>query len=325
MTDEIQNIKQHMNKKQIFAAIALVTLAACSKSGENDEQQVPVKITAGLGSPTTRAIDQNWNGDVIGVTVISDTNGTMTNATNTNVEYSTTSTDVTAIFSPVNDNILFNASYKGTASFVAYAPYSSNVTNNQISINTLQNNDTQDNQEKSLDFIFASGATATFANPTVAFEGSNAFVHTMVQLNVAVRTEKTDDLTTDIDDVSEISLGGLIHEGLFNILTGEVTATGDVVSSWDIKNLRYYDDETKHVRTYTLIVIPQTLSEALSLSITIQGKTYTNKSINPNLTKAGRAYNYMITVQGNKGIKVEGSTITKWDLQDYEEGDAYQE
>jgi hypothetical protein len=314
-----------MNKKQIIAAIALVTLAACTKSGEYDYEPVPVTITAGLGSPTTRAIDQNWNGDVIGVTVISDTNGTMTNATNTNVEYSTTSTDVTAIFSPVNEKILFNADYNGTASFAAYAPYSNSVANNLLTINTQLNNDTQKNQEKNLDYIFASGATATFANPTVAFEGSNAFVHTMVQLNIAVRTEKTDDLTVDIDEATEISIGGLIHEGTFNILTGEVTATGAAVPTWSIKDLRYSDDETKHVRTYTLIVMPQTLTEALTLSITIQGKTYVNKSIKPNLTKTGRAYNYMISVQGNKGIKVEGSTITKWDLQDYEEGDAYQE
>jgi hypothetical protein len=120
-------------------------------------------------------------------------------------------------------------------------------------------------------------------------------------------------------------LGGIVHEGTFNTVTGEVLATGDVVSDWDITELNYTDDATALTRTYSLIVLPQTLANPIKLSVTIQGKTYVSESIKPNLAKNGVAFNYEISIRGNKGIVVEGSTITDWAVQTSQTDDAYQE
>jgi hypothetical protein len=43
------------------------------------------------------------------------------------------------------------------------------------------------------------------------------------------------------------------------------------------------------------------------------------------MTKNGIAYNYEISVRGNKGIVVEGSTITNWIPEDSLTDNAYQE
>jgi hypothetical protein len=314
-----------MESRILLAALAIATVTACNRSVDLNDESVPVNITAGL-SNETRASQSNWNGDEIGVTVIDDTQKTMTTAEYTNVPYITTSTDTKATFSPVNYSILFRANYVGSATFAAYAPYSSTVgTDHLIYLNTAENNDTPENQETYLDYIYATGATATFSNPTVAFEGDCAFNHRLVQLNITFKTTKTDDLTYDIGQVTSIKLGGIVHEGTFNTVTGEVLATGDVVSDWDITELNYTDDATALTRTYSLIVLPQTLANPIKLSVTIQGKTYVSESIKPNLAKNGVAFNYEISIRGNKGIVVEGSTITDWAVQTSQTDDAYQE
>jgi hypothetical protein len=312
-----------MDRKTILIAATSLLLLSCH-SHDNYEPDIPIKVNAGLSGVNARAVDEKWDSDNIGVSVISDTGGTMTNAANTNVQYSTTSTDVTATFNPVgSQGILFNADYDGTATFAAYAPYAAS-TSGTISLNTLQNNDTQLNQERNLDVIFATGATATAVSPTVSFVGSHAFAHQMVQLNLAIRTVKSNILTEDISAATAITLSGLKHTGTFNVTTGEINVTGSAVDAWDITRQYYTDDETGNVRTFSLILLPQQLSGNLSLSITIGGRTYTNAKLQPDLTRSGRAYNYIISVQGNTGITVEGSTITPWDVVNLEDS-AYQE
>lgn len=312
----------------LWAALGVVALTACNRSVDVEvDDSVAVNITAGLSSSvSTRASDTNWDADVIGVTVIADTKGTMVTAEYTNVPYATTSTDTRATFEAVHNSILFRANYTGTATFAAYAPYSASVgSDNLISLNTSLYNDTPKNQETYLDYIYATGATATYANPTVVFDGDRAFTHRLIQFNLTLKTIKTDDLTVDISEVENLYLGGIIHEGTFNTLTGEVLATGDVVDNWDIKNLNYVEDAAGSSRTYSFMLLPQNLERAFKLSVTIQGKTYVSQSIKPDMTQNGVAYNYVVSVQGNKGIVVEGSTITDWSVQDSQTDDAYQE
>jgi hypothetical protein len=311
-------------KKVIYIAVAIATLAACCKDDDSQQGATPVKITAGLNDAGTRCLDTNWNNDVIGVSVVSDTRGNMTNATNTNVQYATSENGTTATFTPVVDDILFNPNYDGVATFAAYGPYSSAVKSNLIEINTEDNNDSAEHQEKNLDFIFATGAKATFNNPNVAFTSDNAFKHKMVMLNITLKTVKTSDLKLDIEDVTSIILGGLKHKGTFNIATGAVTPTGEVVDNWEIKDLN--KTTSGNACTYSLILMPQTLDIALPLSITVGGKTYVNRSgIKPDMTEGGKSLNYSISVQGNEGIVIEGCTINSWSQSETVSGDAFQE
>lgn len=185
---------------------------------------------------------------------------------------------------------------------------------------------TATDQEK-IDFLFAEGATATRTNYTVTFADNTAsggadhsFHHKMAQLNVVFQTSETDGFGPDDIFGGAFNLGGLIHEGTFNVTDGTTETTGSEVADWDISGCKYTDAST--TRTYSLILLPQDLtSKALNVKVGIGGQTYSNNNtINPNL-QAGYTYTYTITVK-KSGLVVSGCTITNWNTGSTGSGDA---
>ena len=188
------------------------------------------------------------------------------------------------------------------------------------------NMNTATDQEK-IDFLFAEGATATRTNYTVTFADNTAsggadhsFHHKMAQLNVVFQTSETDGFGPDDIFGGAFNLGGLIHEGTFNVTDGTTETTGSEVADWDISGCKYTDAST--TRTYSLILLPQDLtSKALNVKVGIGGQTYSNNNtINPNL-QAGYTYTYTITVK-KSGLVVSGCTITNWNTGSTGSGDA---
>lgn len=282
---------------------------------------VEARITAGL-MPATRAVGTNWNADRIGVRVtgVSGTTEGTTSLMQTlykNVLYSTSSTEETATFTATTGEGIFFQDANETVTFAAYAPYQESTADTLpgtnadgvIDVNTEEDDNNGDNQE-SIDFLFASGATASRSNPTVEFSGANAFEHKMAQLNIVFQTSTNDGFTADQVFEAGFNLGGLVHEGTFDVTTGTAAATGTAVSSWDITDCKHSDATA--TRTYSLILLPQDCSgSALNVSVTIDEQTYSNStSIAPNL-EAGNSYTYTITVK-KTGLQVSGCTITKW-------------
>lgn len=317
----------------MLAALAL-SATACSNDSENEYTgPVEAKITAGLAGAQTRAVGVNWNSDNIGVKV---TNATESNMSSLycNVKYSTSSTGTTAEFTAATDEGIFFQNATETVTFAAYAPYQASAANNlpgtnndgTISVNTADNN-TSDKQE-SIDFLYASGATASRSNPTVQFTGEHAFAHKMARLDLVLKVSTTDGFTADkvFDDANVVKLGGLKHEGKFNVTSGAVTVTSSsATADWEITGCKCTDDNTENTRTYSLILLPQDVSSsALPLTITIDGQNYKNTtSISPNLQQ-GNVYTYTITVK-KTGLVVSGCTITDWNNGGSGTGDAMME
>ena len=121
------------------------------------------------------------------------------------------------------------------------------------------------------------------------------------------QTSETDGFGPDDIFGGAFNLGGLIHDGTFDVTTGETATTGTAVDSWDITDCKYTDAAT--TRTYSLILLPQDLSSK-PLNVTI----------NPNL-QAGYTYTYTITVK-KSGLVVSGCTITNWNTGSAGSGDA---
>lgn len=302
-------------------AAAALTLAACS----NDENMgmtdgpVEARITAGLSAPTTRAIGTNWNADEIGVWV-KDAPASDMETLYKNVFYTTTSTGATAEFTAATGQGIFFQDANETVTFAAYAPYqpsANNATlpgdNGKVDVNTETNN-TEALQED-IDFLFAEGATATRTNYTVTFTNNtggadHSFHHKMAQLNVVFQVSTNDGFAANQIFDGTFNLGGLIHEGTFNVTDGTTETTGSEVTDWNITACKYTDDAT--TRTYSLILLPQDLSSnPLNVAVGIGGQTYYNSdAINPNL-QAGYTYTYTITVK-KTGLVVSGCTITPW-------------
>ena len=82
-----------MNMRFFIIAAAATLLAACTQENEVQNNPVEARITAGVSGPKTRAVDNGWNADRIGVMVV-DAPGTTTTMGGKykNVGYATTST-----------------------------------------------------------------------------------------------------------------------------------------------------------------------------------------------------------------------------------------
>ena len=322
-----------MKQRFFIMAAAALTLAACSNDENMEMTDGPVaaRITAGLSAPTTRAIGTNWNADEIGVWVKDAPASDMENLYK-NVLYTTTSTSATAEFTATTGEGIFFQDADETVTFAAYAPYQESDANETLPGNNgkvdvkTDNMNTATDQEK-IDFLFAEGATATRTDNTVTFADNTAsggadhsFHHKMAQLNVVFQTSSMDGFNESDIFGGSFNLGGLVHDGTFNVTDGTTALTGEPLDSWDISGCKYTDAAT--TRTYSLILLPQDLtSKALNVEVGIGGQTYSNSdAINPNL-QAGYTYTYTITVK-KSGLVVSGCTITNWNTGSTGSGDA---
>lgn len=309
-------------KNYFFFAAAVLALTACSNDDETlnvNNGPVEARITAGVSGPATRAIDNVWEADEIGVMVKSVT-GTTTGVTSVmadmykNVKYITTAnTDAAANFNPEGTGIFFQDANE-TVTFSAYGPYQASAAanvlpgeNGVISGSTTAQGDRT--QQKAIDYIFATDATASRTNSTVEFKGDNAFYHKMARIVIVVKPG--DDVTMDdfAKDGTGFALNGLKHNGTFNVTTGAAAATGEV-SDWSLTQNSLLVKATE-AYTFTSIVYPQTLGSALTFMATIDDQNYSNSSdINPALA-AGMSYTYTITVN-KTGLTVGGCKIENW-------------
>lgn len=315
-----------MKTKYLMIAAAAVLLAACSND-ENEVNDGPVeaRITAGIAGPQTRAIGTQWNADNIGVMVTAATSNMKD--LYKNVKYTTTSTGDKATFSAATGAGIFFQDAKETVTFAAYAPYQQSDanalpgTNGAVTVNTADKNGSD--KQETIDFLYASGATASRSNSTVTFaDKSNdggadcSFKHKMARLDLVLQVSTTDGFSADqiFADANTVNLSGLKHAGTFNVTTGvaAVNADATVINNWNITACKKADDKTTNTRTYSLILLPQDASATgLPLTINIGGQNYMNTGdIKPKL-EAGNSYTYTITVK-KTGLTVSGCTITDW-------------
>lgn len=342
-----------MNKKFFILAAAATLLAACTQEDEVQNNPVEARITAGVSGPKTRAVDNVWNADRIGVMAV-DAPGESTTMGKKykNVEYRTASTGTSADFTPATagDGIFFeDASREFT--FAAYAPFASSYNasnlpgnNGKITVNT-ENQHTVAKQE-AIDYIYATGAKGSKSNPVISFTNNTAaggsdcsFKHKMARLILKVQVSAADGFTKpSVLRFANYKLGGLIHEGTFDVLTGTATATGTVVNDWMLIESTYptpttqtvtykcvsdYDVNTG-VMTLTMILLPQTLADYLNLEITPddgESQAYSNKDLIKPALEAGYSYTYTITVK-KTGLTLSGSTIENWNDGGSHSGDA---
>ena len=341
-----------MNMKFFILAVAATLLAACTQEDEVQNNPVEARITAGVSGPKTRAVDNVWNADHIGVMAV-DAPGESTTMGKKykNVEYQTASTGTSADFAPTTagDGIFFeDASREFT--FAAYAPYeTSHATslpgnNGKITVNT-ENQHTVAKQE-AIDYIYATGAKGSKGNPVISFTDNTAaggndcsFKHKMARLILKVQVSAADGFTEpSVLRFANYKLGGLIHEGTFDVLTGTATATGTVVNDWMLIESTYptpttqtvtykcvsdYDVSTG-VMTLTMILLPQTLTDFLNFEISPndgENQTYSNKGLIKPALEAGYSYTYTITVKKTE-LTLSGSTIENWNDGGSHSGDA---
>ena len=275
-----------------FAALAF-SLAACTNDNEvTDNGPVAARINAEISDAVaTRASGTQWdNGDAIGITGI----GTQYD----NVPYimngGTFKEDGEPIYFHTTEEVVFRA----------YYPYDENGK----TLKATTDDEAQKNQPE-IDFLYATGATASTHNPTVNFtDGTKAggkdcsFHHCMSQITLTFVAG--DGVSFSAIQPESYTLSGLVLTGSFDTTTG-IAKTDDGAQAANL------DMPIGSQLTSSVILFPQTVT-ALPLYVKYNGERYkATLNIPEGALKAGNNYTYTVKVR-NRGIEVSQATIAAW-------------
>ena len=275
-----------------FAALAF-SLAACTNDNEvTDNGPVAARINAEISDAVaTRASGTTWNeNDRIGLTGI----GTQYD----NVPYimngGTFKEDGEPIYFHTTEEVVFRA----------YYPYDENGK----TLKATTDDEAQKNQPK-IDFLYATGATASTHNPTVNFtDGTKAggkdcsFHHCMSQITLTFVAG--DGVSFSAIQPESYTLSGLVLTGSFDTTTG-IAKTDDGAQTANL------DMPIGSQLTSSVILFPQTVT-ALPLYVKYNGERYkATLNIPEGALQAGNNYTYTVKVR-NRGIEVSQATIAAW-------------
>lgn len=281
-----------------FAALAL-TLAACNNDNEilNNDGPVAARFTAAIGNnvtatPSTRVSGTDgdlWdNGDCIGIT----------GAGYTNVPYRWES----GKFTPTGTIIFFQDDDPTT--FSAYYPYDADG-----GTLTATTDATAQQNQSSIDFLFASGATGSTYNPDVKFTDetknggpNNSFHHCMSRITFTFKGSSG--VTIPAEGPLNYTLKELLLEGSFDTANGQAAAT-----TTDRENVTLPGSFT------SAIFFPQDIVTSIGMNIELNGKTYsTALPVKDGKLESGKEYHYNITISHNDATV--SATISEWDRND---------
>ncbi len=277
-----------------FAALALA-LAACTNDNENlNDDSVAAVINAEISDAvSTRASGTAWaERDEIGISEI--------RFGYTNVPYRWES----GKFTPTGTTIIFFQDDDPTT-FSAYYPYDADG-----GTLTATTDATAQQDQPAIDFLYATGATASTHNPEVNFTDDTdaggtdcSFHHCMSQITLTFKEGSGVDFSTI--QPTGYTLSGLMLTGSFDTTTG-TAETDDATAAQDLDMTL-----TNGALTSSVILFPQTKA-SIGLSVYYNSQPYTaTLTIPDGALKAGNNYTYTVTVR-NKDLSISSATISDW-------------
>lgn len=281
-------------KTRLFAFAALgIALTACTNDNEvTDNGPVAAVINAEISDAVaTRASGTTWaDKDEIGVSE--------NRFGYTNVRYRRAN----GKFEPAGSIIFFEDDASTT--FSAYYPYDSNG-----GTLTATTDDKAQQNQPDIDFLYATGATASTHNPTVNFiDGTKAggkdcsFHHCMSQITLTFEAGSGVDFSTIQPE--SYTLSELVLTGSFDTTTG-IAKTDEKAQAAGLEM------PISSTLTSSVILFPQSTT-SIELSVNYNSQPYTaTLTIPDGALKAGNNYTYTVTVR-NKGLSVSSATISDW-------------
>lgn len=305
--------------KFLYIAAAALLFAACANEedgiGNNGPVAATVQADISNNIKTRGTVDNNsWTaGDAIGVYATSSGY-----TTGDNKKYVTTNGDGT-FEAADNNNIIYFKDNKETT-FSAYYPYSESLTDGKMDWNMAA---VEANQPCKADVLFASGATASKASPTVNFtDAEHRFKHCMSLVEFKIKPGQG--VKYNNYKFDRFELKGIFTNGKFDTRTGSVETVGDRGSVW-----RDFDDVSfESAESFAYIMLPQSLeSNKMDIEIYLllnDSEVKYTTSITPSTNgqfEGGKKYTYNITVK-NTGITIEKANIVPWENGDLGDLDA---
>ena len=282
-------------KTRLFAFAALgIALTACTNDNEmTDNGPVAAVINAEISDAvSTRASGTAWaERDEIGISE--------SRFGYTNVPYRWES----GKFTPTGTIIFFQDDDPTT--FSAYYPYDADG-----GTLTATTDATAQQNQPAIDFLYATGATASTHNPEVNFTDDTdaggtdcSFHHCMSQITLTFKEGSGVDFSTI--QPTGYTLSGLMLTGSFDTTTG-TAETDDATAAQDLDMTL-----TNGALTSSVILFPQTKA-SIGLSVYYNSQPYTaTLTIPDGALKAGNNYTYTVTVR-NKDLSVSSATISDW-------------
>ena len=287
-------MKDTMNTRLLPIAVLALCAAACTNDDENlNDGSVAAVINAEISDAvSTRASGTAWaERDEIGISE--------SRFGYTNVPYRWES----GKFTPTGTIIFFQDD--DPTIFSAYYPYDADGG----TLTATTDAKAQQNQP-AIDFLYATGATASTHNPEVNFTDDTdaggtdcSFHHCMSQITLTFKEGSGVDFSTI--QPTGYTLSGLMLTGSFDTTTG-TAETDDATAAQDLDMTL-----TNGALTSSVILFPQTKA-SIGLSVYYNSQPYTaTLTIPDGALKAGNNYTYTVTVR-NKDLSVSSATISDW-------------
>ena len=287
-------MKDTMNTRLLPIAVLALCAAACTNDDENlNDDSVAAVINAEISDAvSTRASGTAWaERDEIGISE--------SRFGYTNVPYRWES----GKFTPTGTIIFFQDDDPTT--FSAYYPYDADG-----GTLTATTDATAQQNQPAIDFLYATGATASTHNPEVNFTNNLStggtdcsFHHCMSQITLTFEAGSGVDFNTI--KPTGYTLSGLVLEGSFDTTDGMAEAD-DATAAQDLDMTL-----TNGALTSSVILFPQTKA-SIGLSVYYNSQPYTaTLTIPDGALKAGNNYTYTVTVR-NKDLSISSATISDW-------------
>ena len=287
-------MKDTMNTRLLPIAVLALCAAACTNDNEvTDNGSVTAVINAEISDAvSTRASGTAWaERDEIGISE--------SRFGYTNVPYRWES----GKFTPTGTIIFFQDDDPTT--FSAYYPYDADG-----GTLTATTDATAQQNQPAIDFLYATGATASTHNPEVNFTDDTdaggtdcSFHHCMSQITLTFKEGSGVDFSTI--QPTGYTLSGLMLTGSFDTTTG-TAETDDATAAQDLDMTL-----TNGALTSSVILFPQTKA-SIGLSVYYNSQPYTaTLTIPDGALKAGNNYTYTVTVR-NKDLSISSATISDW-------------
>ena len=282
-------------KTRLFTfAVLGIALAACTNDEENlNDGPVAAVINAEISDAvSTRASGTAWaERDEIGISE--------SRFGYANVLYRWEN----GKFTPAGTIIFFQDDDPTT--FSAYYPYDADG-----GTLTATTDATAQQNQPAIDFLYATGATASTHNPEVNFTDDTdaggkdcSFHHCMSQITLTFEAGSGVDFNTI--KPTGYTLSGLVLEGSFDTTTG-TAETDDATAAQDLDMTL-----TNGALTSSVILFPQSTT-SIELSVNYNSQPYTaTLTIPEGALKAGNNYTYTVTVR-NKDLSISSATISDW-------------
>ena len=299
-----------MELKHLFlAGLGVMTLAACSSLDDDSTWDVnggAVKFTSYISKH--KASGTTWaSGDQIGIYM--KTNGTaLADAAVQNRQYVT---DDRGNISAASAAEAIYYPEEGTADFVAYYPYTANVSGTTVPVDVSNQSDLA-----AIDLLYSNNATGVSASTNAVNLG---FSHQLANVVLTINADATIPTTVGL----EAAVSGVPTSATFDLATG----TLNVAQTTGTVNFQVNAAGTKA----EAILVPASLTNA-QLQLTVAEKTV-SVPLPASALEAGKSIDFPVNVTNSGGtiyVSFGTATITDWttttggtinvDLGDAEEG-----